>query len=166
MGKGASTKRAQITGKLRLGDFDGALQAGIADVRAVCGDRYDGAIAEAEQYHATWRPAPSTGAQAPTTTGGLMNQGQGDVTLLVTRLTSYLAALDRHTAAIQQAYDHACESLANLQRVWGGEAAQDFYRQFGSSTEAMERYLTGARQIREVLEERLTTLREADRPGA
>lgn len=157
---------ARITERLRRGDYDGTLQDGIADVRSLAGDRYDGAIAEAERYHAGWRPkAPASIGGAPPRGGAPMADGQANVTVLVNRLSHYVEVLDRHTVAIQQAYDQACESLANLQRVWGGEAAQEFYTRFGSTTEALERYLDGARGMREILEERLTSLRQADRPG-
>ena len=167
MGKEASAARGRVTDMLRRGDFDGAFEAGIVDIRAGCGSRYDSAIAEARGYFPAWRrmaTAPTEGA-APTT-GSPSARGQADVTLLVHRLTHYLETLDRHNVAIQQAYDQACDSLANLRRMWGGEAAQEFYTRFGSSIQAMERYLDGSRQIREVLEERLAALRQADRPGA
>lgn len=173
--KRAQDARARITDMLRRDDYDGALQAGIEDIRSNFGDRYDGAIAEARRYYPTWRrtTTASTGAvptgAVPTGgadhTGGPTAAGSGDVTVLVTRLTHYLETLDRHNRSIQQAYDRACESLANLQRVWGGEAARDFYAHFGSTTEALERYLEGSKGIRAVLEERLAALREADRPA-
>lgn len=88
-----------------------------------------------------------------------------DVTLLVNRLTSYSEALDRHNVAIQRAYENAQESLANLRRVYGGAAAQDFLAHWDRTTEAMEEYLDGAKRIKEILDTRITTLREADRPG-
>ena len=90
---------------------------------------------------------------------------EGDVSLLVTRLTSYSQALDRHNEAVQQAYDRAQESLANLRRVYAGAAAEDFLSQWDRTTEALERYLQGARDIKEILEARLASLRQADRPG-
>lgn len=88
----------------------------------------------------------------------------GDVSLLLTRLTRYSEALDRHTATIQQAYDRAQESLANLRRVYAGAAADDFFSHWNRTTEALERYLEGARGIKEILDARISTLREADRP--
>ena len=81
------------------------------------------------------------------------------------RQTRYPQALDRHNEAIQQAYDRAQESLANLRRVYAGAAAEDFLSQWDRTTEALERYLQGARDIKEILEARLATLRQADRPG-
>lgn len=89
----------------------------------------------------------------------------GDVSLLIERLTSYSQALDRHTVAIQRAYDKAQESLANLRRVYAGAAAEDFLAHWDRTTQALERYLEGSRRIKETLEARLATLREADRPG-
>lgn len=89
----------------------------------------------------------------------------GDVSLLVQRLTSYSQALDRHTAAMQQAYDRAQESLEHLRRVYAGAAAEDFLAHWDRTTEALERYLDGSRRIKDTLEARLATLREADRPG-
>lgn len=90
---------------------------------------------------------------------------EGDVSLLVTRLTSYSEALDRHNQAIQAAYDQAQESLANLRRVYAGAAAEDFLSQWDRTTQALERYVQGARRIKDILDARLSTLREADRPG-
>ena len=62
---------------------------------------------------------------------------EGDVSLLVTRLTSYSQALDRHNEAIQQAYGRAQESLANLRWVYAGAAAEDFLSQWDRTTEAL-----------------------------
>lgn len=89
----------------------------------------------------------------------------GDVSLLIERLTSYSKALDRHTAAIQQAYDKAQDSLAHLRQIYAGAAADDFLTHWDRSTEALERYLKGSRRIKETLEARLATLQEVDRPG-
>ena len=163
--RGAKAERAKITEMLRRDDFGRALEAGIKDVRSIAGNRYDSAIAEATRYYSTWRPQMPNPAASAWPGGAPTADPQSNVTELVARLTRYLDVLDRHTLAIQQAYDQACGSLANLQRVWGGEAAHEFYTRFGGTTEALERYLAGARGMREILEERLTSLRQADRPG-
>lgn len=88
----------------------------------------------------------------------------GDVTLLLSRLRSYSAALDRHTLAVQRAYDKAQESYTHLRRMWGGDAAQEFYEHWDRTTEAFERYLNGARRIKETLDARIESLSEADQP--
>lgn len=89
----------------------------------------------------------------------------GDLSVLIERLTSYSQALDRHNVAMQRAYDNAQASLARLRSVYGGAAAKDFLSRWDHTTETLEQYLEGARQIKETLEERLATLRQADRPG-
>lgn len=60
---------------------------------------------------------------------------EANVTELVKRLTSHSEALERHTARIQAAFDTVQESYANLKRVWGGAAAEDFYAQWERSME-------------------------------
>lgn len=96
--------------------------------------------------------------------GTVFRVAEVDVTELVRRLTSYSAALDRHNLAVQRAYEQAEESLANLRRVWGGTAAEDFYVRFGETTKALERFTEGARGIKALLDERLAALRAADLP--
>lgn len=163
----AKRYRQRILELLSSGGYDEAVQLGADEVRQKWPGKYDAAIGEAlaaDREEQARKVGPVGRPDAATTRAAPMTEGQANVTLLVNRLAHYLETLDRHNAAIQQAYDHACESLANLQRVWGGEAAQDFYTRFGSTTEAMERYLEGSRRVREVLEQRLSTLRQADRP--
>lgn len=162
----ARAARIRITEMLRRGDHDAPFQSGIEDVRSIAGTRHNGAIAEAERYYSTWRPT----AAAWTGDGGpgadaMPTQDHADVTLLVNRLTHHLEVLDQHTLPIQLAYEQACESLAHLRRVWGGDAAQEFLTRFGRGLDRLERYLAGARRMRGILEERLMFLREADRRG-
>lgn len=80
------------------------------------------------------------------------------------RLTRYLEVLERHNLAIQRAYENAMESLAHLRQVYSGAAAGDFMSHWERTSEALERYLQGSQGIKVILEERLSALREADRP--
>lgn len=164
--------RARTDELLAADQYDTALAREIQDIRGVAGPKYDAGIEEAltadRQERA--RRTPKADAEGPGPTVGApargdTSTGQGDVTLLVTRLTSYSEALDRHNMAIQRAYENAQESLAKLRRVYGGAAAEDFFVHWDRTTQALERYLEGARSIKEVLEARLSALRESDRPG-
>lgn len=89
---------------------------------------------------------------------------EADVTELVKRLTSHSEALGRHTESMRQAFDTVQESLANLKRVWHGEAAEWFYAEWARSMAGIERWLEGARQIKLLLDDRLDSLRAADQP--
>lgn len=89
----------------------------------------------------------------------------GNVTLLLARLNSYAEALQRHNVAVTRAYENALESLTRLRQVYAGAAADDFMAHWDRTTAALEHYVEGSRRLSEILEERIATLRKADRPG-
>lgn len=164
--------RAKTNELLAAGQYEAALAREIEDIRGVAGSKYDAPLEEAlaADRKERARREPEVSSEGSGVIDGAparsdASTGRGDVSVLVTRLTSYLEALDRHNLAIQRAYEQAQESLSNLRRVYRGAAADDFLAHWDRTTEALERYLQGARSIRETLEGRLSTLREADRPA-
>lgn len=177
-GRAAKRWRARIDALLAQDDLDGAVKLAVDEIRSKFGDRYGTALNEATTWYREWRAMdraavalPSLGTQrraewhlAPPSRAEPTGPGDGDVTELVRRLTRYLEVLERHNLAIQRAYENAMESLAHLRQVYGGAAADDFMSHWERTSEALERYLQGSQGIKVILEERLSALREADRP--
>lgn len=89
---------------------------------------------------------------------------KADLTELVKRLTSYSEALDRNVARMQQAFDKLQESFGNLRRVWHGEAAERFYADWMQTADRLERTFETGRRLKALIDERLVSLRMADRP--
>lgn len=88
---------------------------------------------------------------------------RGDVTDLVKRLISYSEALDRNVTAMQQAFDKVQESFANLRRVWAGDAAETFYVDWMQTADGLEGTFESGRRLMALLDERLASLRLAER---
>lgn len=84
--------------------------------------------------------------------------------VLVKRLTSHSEALDRNISAMQQAFEKVQESFANLRRVWGGDAAEEFYEHWMRTADRLEQTFDKGRRLKALLDERLDSLRMADRP--
>lgn len=163
---------AQTNELLAAGQYDAAVAREIEDVRRVASWKYDAAIEEAPTADRKERAGrdPNVSSHdsgviegAPAPRG--VSMGRADVSVMVTRLTRYSEVLDGHNVAIQRAYDQAQESLKNLRRVYGGAAADDFFARWDRTIKALDLYLQGTRSMKEMLEARLSTLREADRPG-
>ena len=93
-----------------------------------------------------------------------MPVASADVSELVKRLTSYSEALDRNVTVMQQAFDKVQGSFANLRRVWGGDAADAFYSDWMQTADGLEQTFETGRRLRALLDERLASLRMADRP--
>ena len=177
-GRAAKRWRARVDALLAPGDFDGATELAVDEIRGKFGDRYQSALDEAKTWYREWRamdrdavalPSPERPGgdernPAPPSPARPSGPGDANVTELVRRLTRYLEALERHNLAIQRAYESAMESLAHLRKVYAGAAADDFMSHWERTSEALDRYMQGSRSIKAVLEERLSALREADRP--
>ena len=84
---------ARITEMLRRRDYDGALEAGIEDVRSVAGNRYDGAITQARRYYSTWHPQMPNPTAVASPGDAAAADSQANVTEVVARLTRYVEVL-------------------------------------------------------------------------
>lgn len=65
---------------------------------------------------------------------------------------------------MQQAFDKLQESFGNLRRVWHGEAAERFYADWMQTADRLERTFETGRRLKALIDERLVSLRMADRP--
>ena len=86
-----------------------------------------------------------------------------DVTRLVSGLERYSRELERHNAQVAQAYHELEQALARLSAVYEGTAAREFKAHWARTKSGLREYNDGAQAIRQLLDERLNALKEADR---
>jgi uncharacterized protein YukE len=88
-----------------------------------------------------------------------------DLTRLVNALESYSRELDRHNAQVADAYHQLEQALARLSGVYEGTAAREFKAHWARTKSGLHEYTDGAQAIRSLLDQRLSALKEADRPA-
>lgn len=86
-----------------------------------------------------------------------------DLTRLRNGLQGYDSELARHEAEVRSAYDQLQRSLSRLSSVYEGTGASAFKAHWASSKRGLDSYLSGVKDIRRLLGERIDVLAQADR---
>jgi len=87
-----------------------------------------------------------------------------DTTALLNGLQEYRSRLDRHLRELRYEFDTLMRVLHALNTVYEGAAAEEFKAGWAHTASRFEEYINRTTAIAYTLDERITFLREADKP--